>query len=265
MGSTLCAGLFFAISIEVASHPCYTVIGDEMSKKVVAVLTAAILVALSVMAIILYHELSVLPRREDERRATLFREYYEAKIDAYARENATLRKGEIDVVFLGDSLTDGCPLERWYPEYRTLNRGIGGDTTHGLLDRMQVSVYDVVPKVAVILIGGNNLRTMFEDYEEILKGLQGALPETDVVLVSLTAMRGTHREKNDLAVRNNLRIKDYAERYGYTYVDIYSVLYDEEEGALCASYAADDVHLNEAGYAAVTPLISAAIRTLLTD
>ena len=52
---------------------------------------------------------------------------------------------------------------------------------------MQVSVYDLKPKVVVMLIGANNFDTMFDNYESLLQGLQENLPDTKVVLLSLTA------------------------------------------------------------------------------
>ena len=80
------------------------------------------------------------------------------------KSEAPIPKGEIDVAFLGDSLTDGYDLEKYYPEFKTANRGIAGETTGGLESRLQVSVYDLKPKVCVMLIGANNMDTMFKLY-----------------------------------------------------------------------------------------------------
>lgn len=234
-----------------------------MTKRTKIIIAIAAVLVLAVTAFLLVWYLHVRSTREREEWMRLVEEYRAEKRACYAEENAALAPYETDVVFLGDSLTDGCPIETYYPKYKALNRGIGGDRTYDLLSRMQVSVYDTKPKVAVVLIGGNNLDTMFDDYEEILKGLQGNLPETEVVLVSLTAMRGDHKGKNALAALNNVRIESLAEKYGYRYVDIFRVLYDVEEGALCEAYAADDVHLNEKGYEAIAPLVTAEIDAAL--
>ena len=236
-----------------------------MKKRTKIIILVAVVLALLTAAFLLVWYLYVVPMRDDQERMRLGEESRAAKRARYAEENAALSPGEADVVFLGDSLTDGCPIETYYPNYKTLNRGIGGDRTYDLLSRMQVSVYDVKPKVAVVLIGGNNLTTMFDDYEEILKGLQGTIPDTKVILVSLTAMRGDHQGKNAIAALNNVKIKALADKYGYRFVDIFSTLYDIEEGALYKKYAFDDVHLNADGYAAVTPLINAAIAEALAE
>ena len=191
--------------------------------------------------------------------------YYRQKIDQFANENYSVEAKESEVVFLGDSLTDFCPLDVYYPEWKTLNRGIAGDTTTGLLRRMQVSVYDLSPKAVVLLIGGNNLQTMFADYEEILKGLQGTLPDAKVILVSLTPMEEPYAAKNPISKQNNLRIKAYSEEYGFTFVDLYDDLLDPATDRLRESYTVDGAHLTPEGYAVFTKKISAAIRKVLSN
>ena len=206
--------------------------------------------------------------------------YYKKKIEKFADENCTVAPGETDVVFLGDSLTDFCPLDVYYPEWKTLNRGIAGDTTDGLLQRMSVCAYEVEPKVVVLLIGDNNLQTMFPDYEEIIKGLLGTLPRTKIILVSLTPMTTPYAEKNPLSKRNNLCIKEIAERYGLPFVDLYDDLLDpatqELKDALtllkkCGvqqlkdDYTYDGAHLTPDGYTVFTKKIAAAIRKVLLD
>lgn len=67
----------------------------------------------------------------------------------------------MDVAFIGYSLTDRYDLEEYYPQYVTANRGINGDTTFDIEKRLQISLYNLKPKVAVMLIGVNNPDTMF--------------------------------------------------------------------------------------------------------
>lgn len=220
---------------------------------------AAVIAAVFLAVFLPVYFLKIRPEQRNKELRALFQAYYDAKVASYEEENQTILPGEVDVVFLGDSLTDGCDLARYYPDYVCLNRGIGGDTTTGLLKRMKVSVYDVKPKVAVLLIGGNNLKTMFEDYEELLKGLQGNIPDTKVVLVSLTSMS----EKNEIAALNNVRIKLLAEHYGYEYADVFSALFDEGSMAIRAEYTSDGAHLTDAGYQVLSAVITAAIERAL--
>ena len=200
---------------------------------------------------------------EKEAQKQLIAQYYADKLARYQQENEVYADYEVDVAFLGDSLTDGCDLSVYYPQYKTANRGIGGETTIGLEERMQVSAYDLKPKVVVMLIGGNNLYTMFENYERILKGLQTNLPDTKVILVSLTSMGRDWAHKNTQAAYNNVKIRLLAEQYGFAYVDVFSPLLDMQTNEIRAEYTTDGAHLTQLGYEvlrdAITPAIDAAL------
>ena len=191
------------------------------------------------------------------------REYYQTKLSLYREENEAYADYEVDVAFLGDSLTDGYDVKTYYPNFVTANRGIGGETTFGLEERMQVSVYDLKPKVAVLLIGANNLDTMLDNYEQLLLGLRENLPNTKVVLVSLTAMGGDWSHKNQKAAYHNVIIQKLADKYGFSFVDIFTPLFNEETQAIYAHYTSDGVHLNAAGYEVFTNALTPTLKTLL--
>ena len=192
-----------------------------------------------------------------------FWEFYNGKLDTFEKENEEYKAGDVDVVFLGDSLTDGYDVKRFYPEYVVLNRGISGDTSVWLEERLEVSLYAVQPKVAVMLIGANNMDKMLENYESILKSFKENLPNTKIVLLSLTSMSGEWGKKNQLAAYNNVQIKMYAEMYGYEYVDLYSALLNLETGEIYDEYTTDGGHLTEKGYEVLTSKIKPAIEKQL--
>ena len=234
-----------------------------MSKRRKVSIVAIALFVLLVMGLT-YVFAIVLPQlREEEQLLKAMQEYYDAKIAMYEIENEKYNDYEVDVAFLGDSLTDGYDLKRYYPQYLTLNRGIGGDTTFGLEKRLKVSVYDLKPKVAVMLIGANNFDTMFDNYENILKGLGENLPKTKVVLLSLTSMGGEWAKNNQKAAYNNVKIKLLAEKYGYEFVDLYSPLLNLETGEIYAEYTTDGGHLTPAGYEVFTNAVTPALKKLL--
>ena len=222
-------------------------------------------VALVLLALAIVYFAIVLPKeREEEELKAAVRAYYDAKLEQYERENAEYEDFEVDVAFIGDSLTDGYDLATYYPQYVTANRGIGGDTTFGVEERLQVSLFDLKPKVVVMLIGANNMDTMLQNYESILQSLKENLPESKIVLCSLTAMGGEHwGRKNQLAAYNNVSIKLLAQKYGYTYVDLYSALYDVSIGEVYEGYTVDGGHFTHEGYTVVTAQITPVLEKLL--
>lgn len=195
----------------------------------------------------------------------MMQDYYDSKVARFEEENKSIIPGETDVVLLGDSLTDGCDLSLYYPEHTTLNRGIGADTTIGLEKRLDVSVYAVKPKVVVMLIGANNLSTMFDNYENILISLKKNLPESKIILVSLTSMGGDWGRNNNLAAFNNVKIKALAEKYGYEFVDVYTPLLNLETNEIYGEYTTDGGHLTHEGYLVLTGEIKVAIDRVMTE
>ena len=234
-----------------------------ITKKVLLIVLAAV-VAAGAIATALVIFLKVLPeKREQKEWQEALRQYYDGKVALYREENQRYADYEVDVAFLGDSLTDGYDLATYYPQYVTVNRGIGGDTTHGLEARLEVSAYAIKPKVVVMLIGVNNIDTMFENYERILQGFAQNLPETKVVLVSLTAMGLGWAERNEKACYNNVKIKALAEKYDFSFVDLYSALFNAQTGEIHAEYTTDGGHLTAEGYRVFTDTVTPAIEAAL--
>lgn len=233
-----------------------------MKKKLIWILAGVLALAVAAAAVWVFG--FQLPGvREKKERQQIVADYYAMKVAKYAEENEKYDEYEVDVAFLGDSLTDGYDLARYYPQFVTANRGIGGDTTFGLEKRMQVSVYDLKPKVVVMLIGANNLHNMFDNYENLLIGLRDNLPETKVVLVSLTSMGMDWAHMNQLAAYNNVKIKLLAEKYGFSYVDLYAALFNLETGEIRAEYTIDGGHQTHEGYEVFTANITPVVTELL--
>jgi len=61
-----------------------------------------------------------------------------------------------EIVMLGDSLTEWGNWHELVPEHRVINRGIAGDTSSGVLDRLQ-EVIERRPKVVFVMIGTNDI------------------------------------------------------------------------------------------------------------
>jgi lysophospholipase L1-like esterase len=187
-------------------------------------------------------------------------EFYNSKLESFKQENLEYKNKSVDVVFLGDSLTEGYNIEEFYPEYVVLNRGISGDTTVGLEQRLDVSLFAIQPKVAVMLIGANNMDTMLENYESILKSFKENVSKTKIILLSLTSMSGEWGKKNHLAAYNNVQIKKFAEKYDYEFVDLYSALLNLEDGEIYDEYTTDGGHLTHEGYEVLTNCIKPVIQ-----
>ena len=116
------------------------------------------------------------------------KDYYSIKCEAFGVQNANLAKGQI--IFIGDSITDMYSLDDHYADLSlaAYNRGIGGDTTDGVLNRLQVSIFDLKPSSVVLMIGTNDVNAglseekILSNYSEILGKITAELPETEIML-----------------------------------------------------------------------------------
>lgn len=112
---------------------------------------------------------------------------------------AVTRRGNIDLLFLGDSITDRWPQngpESWakFASYRPGNFGVSGERTENVLWRITNGALDGLnPKVTVILIGTNNIGQCRDEkpewaangVKEIVDTVHAKLPNTKILLVSV--------------------------------------------------------------------------------
>ena len=187
-------------------------------------------------------------------------QYYNEKCAAFELENANLAKGQI--VFIGDSITDGYVLDDYYSDLTlsVYNRGIGGDSTGGVLKRLDLSVVDIRPSKVVLMIGINDINggvsdsVLIKNYGEILEKIKRELPKTEVYCMSILPVNkelesyGVDIPKNlERVKKNNIEIKRLAEEYGYCFVDLFENFLDSE-GHLKSELSIDGIHLNANGY-----------------
>lgn len=232
-----------------------------MNKKVIVPIIASIITVLVAGTAFAIFRNRQKENEKIEEYTKVFRRHYAEKIVQFEKENETAK--DVDVVFLGDSLTEGYDVKRFYPNYNVLNRGISGDTTIGVETRLGVSVFNAKPKVTAMLIGANNINTMFDNYENILISFKENAPEMKVILLSLTSMTYEWGKGNKTAKANNIRIKEYAEQYDFSFVDLYNPLLDTTTNELKEEYTIDGGHLKEKGYQVVTSVITPVLDSLL--
>lgn len=133
------------------------------------------------------------------------------------------------------------------------NRGIGSDTTEGILARLD-SVVMLEPKVISLMAGINDLaqgRTPDEietTYRTLLEELRLRLPNTNVIVISLLPVTASHSIQAADILAVNERLKALCAEERVLYMDLFSAFADEN-GHLLPEYALDYVHLTPQGYA----------------
>lgn len=237
--------------------------GKITMKDVVYLIVIVLLLAATVTVSVLYGNFRSKTKRDKEAAAL----YYNQKCAAFALENANLSEGQI--VFIGDSITDGYHLNNHYNDLplATYNRGIGGDTTTGVIARLKTSLFDIKPAKVVMLIGINDInggRTNDEimtNYKTIIEGIQTNLPATQIICQSVLPMDarvtawGIDLPNAIETIKDlNARIKTYVESKGILFVDLFTHFKDEND-QLIPSYSYDGLHPNAAGYEVWTSVL----------
>lgn len=156
-----------------------------------------------------------------------------------------------DIVFLGDSITEGGPWEELFPDLRVRNRGIGGDTSDGVLARLE-QITRATPAKVFLLIGTNDLQRgaseaeIVADITEILDRLKQETPDTEVYLQSVLPRAPSYRAAVEAL---NARLAEVALERGSAWVDLYPAFLDPETGGIRAELSNDELHLLGPGYA----------------
>jgi len=170
--------------------------------------------------------------------------YYLEKASLYETDS----RQDYDVVFIGDSLTDGADWQSFFKNYSVANRGINGDTSRGILKRIdnltQTGAAHVFIMVGVNDINqGIELSEVIENYQAIVGQLLGTNTEVYVQSTLLTQNEAT----NALILSLNSSLKDFAASTTHvTFIDLNTKL--AKNGKLNKQYTFDGIHLNGEGY-----------------
>jgi lysophospholipase L1-like esterase len=157
--------------------------------------------------------------------------------------------GPEDVVFFGDSITEGAEWHELFPDVATRNRGIAEETSADLVARLD-TVLAGRPKQLFILVGINDIvfggtdEDLLANYRVILDRCRSESPETEVIAQSILPAAN---ELGDRIRRVNTRIERLAEEFGVTFVRLEDVFVGPD-GAMAPELSPDSLHLTGEGY-----------------
>lgn len=194
----------------------------------------------------------------------------------YREDNARLiaSKVPVDVVFMGDSITEGWKDKRpGFFSKGLIDRGISGQTTPQMVLRMMADVVSLKPKAVHIMAGTNDIAgntgpmtaAMSEDNFRMMSDI--ARMHRIKVLIASIPPAASFPWRPGLETRAriaelNAWLKRFASETGATWVDYHPVL-DDGTGAMKPGMAYDGVHPTEAGYDAMASVVEPILRRVL--
>jgi lysophospholipase L1-like esterase len=180
--------------------------------------------------------------------------YYQARFDLFNK----LTDRKVDIVFLGNSITERGDWHELISGKKIANRGIGGDNSFGVLARLDGTIAQQPSKI-FMMIGINDLGrglpvdVIVNNYKSIIDRLQAGLPKTKLYLQSVLPLNDAMlkyaylKGKNVKVKELNEELKKLAMQYGLTYINLHEVMADTQ-GELKKEYTMDGIHLKTDAY-----------------
>ena len=208
-----------------------------------------------------------LPGAGPIRRYDWFQDLWRERRSEWAKQ---VEQDQHAVVFLGDSITQGWGggLGAAFPGVKVANRGISGDTTRGVLLRLQEDVLALHPAAVVLLIGTNDLEegakpeVIEGNLRLIVAGLEQHDPSMPIILCQVFPSSATMKRPADeikavnalyrAAVKNDPRV---------TFLETWPLFAGPDGDATLAEFP-DLLHPNEAGYAKWAAALRPVLATL---
>lgn len=186
------------------------------------------------------------------------------------------KKGGVELLFLGDSITDGwrgggkVVWEKNYGSLKAANFGIGGDQTQHVLWRLQHGELEgIKPKLAVLMIGTNNLggntdEQIVDGIKAIVDELHKQTPETKLLLLGIfpRGMKATDGSRARIKHINSEIAKLDDGGKTIKYLDI-GDKFLEANGTLPKSIMPDSLHPNAKGYEIWAEAIEPSVKEMM--
>lgn len=201
-----------------------------------------------------------------------------ANLTKYKDDNASIlsSKKKVDVVFMGNSITEGWVKS--HPEFFSENnytgRGISGQTTSQMLLRFQSDVIALKPKLVVINAGTNDIAQNTGIYDpdftfNNIKAMADIAQNNGIKVIIASVLpaaafpwRKEITEVSQKVDALNNRLKQYAGSNKFIFVD-YNTAMRDAKGGMREGLSKDGIHPVPAGYAIMEPMIKNAINKTL--
>ena len=191
--------------------------------------------------------------------------------------NERMKKGNVDLLMIGDSITHGWEgggaevWKKYYDKRNAVNLGIGGDKTQHVLWRLEHGNIDgILPKLAVLMIGTNNAgcgrpAEIAAGVKAIVEKLRAKLPQMKILVLAIFP-RGADNNDGLRKVNmgaNNI-IAKLADNQTIYYLDIGPKFLDAD-GKLSKDIMPDLLHPNTKGYAIWAEAIEPTVAKLMGE
>lgn len=166
---------------------------------------------------------------------------------------------ETDIIFLGNSITDGGEFSEIFNNPSIKNRGISGDVISGVADRLEC-VTKGHPAKIFLLIGINDIshgktaESLAEEYRNLVKRIREESPTTQLYIQSVMPVNNDFNRykklqgKESVITELNKRLQNISSESGAVYINLTDAMADPTTGKLRKEFTNDGLHLLAPGY-----------------
>ncbi len=162
-----------------------------------------------------------------------------------------------DIIFLGNSITDYTDWAELLQMRHARNRGISGDISFGVLQRLD-EVTEGKPAKVFILIGINDIARNIPDtvilrnYRRMIERIKTESPKTKIYFQSLLPVNNSftsrnHFNKDHIIASVNAGLEQICKNEKIGFINLHPLFLDADK-KLDKKYTYDGLHLNAAGY-----------------
>lgn len=172
------------------------------------------------------------------------------------------------IILLGDSITHGFPAEKLLEGFPVTNKGVPGDRTDLVLERLNRDVVRHNPSAVFLLIGTNDMasgisnNTILVDYERIIIRIIKNVPGVRLFVQSILPTRNIENRPPERIQLLNLEIQKLAMKYDAKFLDIYP-LFSNAKGELADEFSDDGLHLTLLAYQKWAEYLKQIFQTML--
>ncbi|MFC2106730.1 GDSL-type esterase/lipase family protein [Bacteroidota bacterium] len=163
-------------------------------------------------------------------------------------------KHQHSILFLGDSLSEWFDYAYFFPGLNILNHGIAGDTSSGVIHRLDEVIEDEPSKI-FLMIGVNDLfhkidkETVSNNHKRIIETLSNKLTETQLLIQSMLPVNEEmlfSMKLNSTIKWLNANLKEYCKELNLRFINLYDHFLKDKQ--LSPEYTTDGGHLSKSGY-----------------
>ena len=180
------------------------------------------------------------------------------EIQIFKKSDSAKLPAKNAILFVGSSSFNYWKdVQQYFPEYTIINRGFGGSSLPDVIQYADEIIFPYHPKQVVVYCGENDLagsdtitpETVYHRFKILFEMIRNKLPESKVTFVSLkpSPSRAYLKEK---VMKANRLINDYlASKPNSSFVNVYSLMLNENGKPYPHIFVQDSLHMNANGYA----------------